>query len=85
MVVTAIAARGLDVPNVLHVSNHNLLSDIDDYVHRIGRTGHAGNTGSPTAFFNRGNQNREANQGIPPWLESVANESEPGFGYIAEA
>lgn len=87
MVATAVAARGLDIPNVTHVINYDLPSDIDDYVHRIGRTGRAGNTGLSTAFFNRGNKNivrdliellREANQEIPPWLESVAHES--GFG-----
>ena len=87
LVATAVAARGLDIPNVTHVINYDLPSDIDDYVHRIGRTGRAGNTGLSTAFFNRGNKNivrdliellREANQEIPPWLESVAHES--GFG-----
>jgi ATP-dependent RNA helicase DDX3X len=90
MVATAVAARGLDIPNVTHVVNYDLPSDIDDYVHRIGRTGRAGNTGVSTAFFNRGNKNivrelvellREANQEIPPWLESVAHESMFGSGY----
>ncbi|KAJ3538803.1 hypothetical protein NMY22_g5009 [Coprinellus aureogranulatus] len=57
MVATAVAARGLDIPNVTHVVNYDLPSDIDDYVHRIGRTGRAGNTGVSTAFFNRGNKN----------------------------
>jgi len=84
MVATAVAARGLDIPNVTHVINYDLPSDIDDYVHRIGRTGRAGNTGTATAFFNRGNKNivrglidllREANQEIPPWLDKVASES----------
>ncbi|TDL23756.1 DEAD-domain-containing protein [Rickenella mellea] len=83
MVATAVAARGLDIPNVTHVVNYDLPSDIDDYVHRIGRTGRAGNTGLSTAFFNRGNRNivrdliellREANQEIPAWLESIARE-----------
>jgi ATP-dependent RNA helicase DDX3X len=91
LVATAVAARGLDIPNVTHVINYDLPSDIDDYVHRIGRTGRAGNTGISTAFFNRGNKNivrdllellREANQEIPPWLESVAHESGfSGGGY----
>jgi ATP-dependent RNA helicase DDX3X len=91
LVATAVAARGLDIPNVTHVINYDLPSDIDDYVHRIGRTGRAGNTGLSTAFFNRGNKNivrdliellREANQEIPPWLESVAHESGfSGGGY----
>ncbi|VDC03314.1 unnamed protein product [Peniophora sp. CBMAI 1063] len=89
MVATAVAARGLDIPNVTHVINYDLPSDIDDYVHRIGRTGRAGNTGISTAFFNRGNKNivrdlvellREANQEIPDWLESVAHESTFGGG-----
>lgn len=87
LVATAVAARGLDIPNVTHVINYDLPSDIDDYVHRIGRTGRAGNVGISTAFFNRGNKNivrdliellREANQDIPPWLETVAHESSFG-------
>ena len=89
MVATAVAARGLDIPNVTHVINYDLPSDIDDYVHRIGRTGRAGNTGVSTAFFNRGNKNivrdlvellREANQDIPGWLETVAHEASYGSG-----
>lgn len=89
MVATAVAARGLDIPNVTHVVNYDLPSDIDDYVHRIGRTGRAGNTGVSTAFFNRGNKNivreliellREAHQEIPDWLEVVGRESSFGGG-----
>ncbi|CAE6374250.1 unnamed protein product [Rhizoctonia solani] len=89
MVATAVAARGLDIPNVTHVVNYDLPSDIDDYVHRIGRTGRAGNVGTSTAFFNRGNKNivreligllREANQEVPGWLDSVAAESAFGGG-----
>ncbi|MCO5589698.1 hypothetical protein L7F22_043666 [Adiantum nelumboides] len=89
MVATAVAARGLDIPNVTHVINYDLPSDIDDYVHRIGRTGRAGNVGQATAFFNRGNRNivrdllellKEANQDTPQWLESVARESSFGGG-----
>jgi len=90
LVATAVAARGLDIPNVTHVINYDLPSDIDDYVHRIGRTGRAGNTGVSTAFFNRGNKNivrdllellREANQEIPTWLESVVQESTFGSSF----
>jgi ATP-dependent RNA helicase DDX3X len=87
MVATAVAARGLDIPNVKHVINYDLPTDIDDYVHRIGRTGRAGNVGVATAFFNRGNRGivrelidilREANQEVPGFLESIARES--GYG-----
>ncbi|KAF2262515.1 DEAD-domain-containing protein [Lojkania enalia] len=87
LVATAVAARGLDIPNVTHVVNYDLPTDIDDYVHRIGRTGRAGNTGISTAFFNRGNRGvvrdliellKEANQEVPSFLESIARE---GSGY----
>ena len=83
LVATAVAARGLDIPNVTHVVNYDLPTDIDDYVHRIGRTGRAGNTGMSTAFFNRGNRGivrdmiellKEAHQEIPSFLENVARE-----------
>ncbi|KAI9025205.1 P-loop containing nucleoside triphosphate hydrolase protein [Phycomyces nitens] len=84
MVATAVAARGLDIANVSHVISYDLPTDIDDYVHRIGRTGRAGNTGLATAFFNRGNKNivndlvdilKEANQEMPSFLESISRES----------
>src|SRR5437016_945142 len=57
LVATAVAARGLDISNVSHVINYDLPTDVDDYVHRIGRTGRAGNVGVATSFFNRGNRN----------------------------
>ncbi|KAK7885818.1 DEAD-box ATP-dependent RNA helicase [Exophiala xenobiotica] len=84
MVATAVAARGLDIPHVTHVVNYDLPTDIDDYVHRIGRTGRAGNTGISTAFFNRGNRGivrdllellKEAHQEVPAFLENIARES----------
>ncbi len=87
LVATAVAARGLDIPNVTHVINYDLPTDIDDYVHRIGRTGRAGNTGISTAFFNRGNRGvvrdlldllKEANQEVPAFLETIARESSFG-------
>lgn len=40
-----VAARGLDISNVKHVINFDLPSDIEEYVHRIGRTGRVGNLG----------------------------------------
>ncbi|TID15000.1 hypothetical protein CANINC_004671 [Pichia inconspicua] len=87
LVATAVAARGLDIPNVTHVINYDLPGDIDDYVHRIGRTGRAGNTGVATAFFNRGNRNisrdlvdllTEAKQEVPKFLSSISRESGRG-------
>ncbi|WP_018922484.1 DEAD/DEAH box helicase [Salsuginibacillus kocurii] len=45
LVATDVAARGLDVNNVTHVINYDIPQDPESYVHRIGRTGRAGNTG----------------------------------------
>ena len=50
LVATDIAARGIDVDGISHVINYNLPDDIDNYVHRIGRTGRAGATGMAISF-----------------------------------
>ncbi|XP_041937241.1 DEAD-box helicase 3 X-linked a isoform X3 [Alosa sapidissima] len=83
MVATAVAARGLDISNVKHVINFDLPSDIEEYVHRIGRTGRVGNLGLATSFYNDKNSNItkdlldilvESKQEVPSWLESLAYE-----------
>jgi ATP-dependent RNA helicase DDX3X len=83
LVATAVAARGLDIPNVKHVINFDLPNDIEEYVHRIGRTGRVGNLGLATSFFNDKNRNMavelvellaEANQKIPEWLANISKE-----------
>lgn len=51
MVATDVAARGLDIPNVELVLNYTFPLTIEDYVHRIGRTGRAGKTGISYTFF----------------------------------
>lgn len=45
MVATDVAARGLDIPHIEHVINYDLPQVAEDYIHRIGRTGRAGQQG----------------------------------------
>lgn len=89
MVATDVAARGLDIPNVTHVINFDLPNDIDDYVHRIGRTGRAGNSGLATALINEKNRNivrdlsellGEAGQEVPPFLSEMSRQAYGGGG-----
>lgn len=50
LVATEVAARGLDITGVSHVYNFDIPQDSDSYVHRIGRTGRAGEAGLATSF-----------------------------------
>lgn len=88
LVATDVASRGLDIPRVAHVINFDFPKAIDDYVHRIGRTGRAGNSGLATAFFSDKNLPlakplvelmNEAKQEVPSWLSEYA-ENSPGGG-----
>ena len=51
LVATDVAARGLDIDNITHVVNFDVPSDSESYVHRIGRTGRAGNSGVALTFI----------------------------------
>jgi len=53
LVATDVAARGLDIPNVSHVINFDTPQSYDDYVHRIGRTGRGGKSGTALTFIKR--------------------------------
>ncbi|TRY84239.1 hypothetical protein DNTS_028933 [Danionella cerebrum] len=82
LVATSVAARGLDIEQVQHVVNFDMPSNIDEYVHRIGRTGRCGNTGRAVSFFNPESDAplarslvkvlSGAQQEVPKWLEEVA-------------
>jgi ATP-dependent RNA helicase RhlE len=52
LVATDVAARGIDVSNVSHVINYQKPKNIDSYIHRVGRTGRAGNSGKAFTFIN---------------------------------
>lgn len=51
LVATDVAARGIDIHNLTHVINYSIPQDPDSYVHRIGRTGRAGNEGTAITFI----------------------------------
>jgi len=74
LVATDVAARGLDIPNVEVVLNYTFPLTIEDYVHRIGRTGRAGKNGISYTFFQSGDKShagelqqvmKQAGQKIP--------------------
>ncbi|KAF9345206.1 DEAD-box ATP-dependent RNA helicase, partial [Mortierella sp. AD094] len=87
LIATAVAARGLDIKDILHVINYDLSDDIDDYVHRIGRTARAGNPGLATTFFNEGQNYRiaplltqllaECQQVVPDFLAEYISDKGP--------
>jgi len=81
MIATDIAARGLDVKDIKYVINYDFPTNIEDYVHRIGRTGRAKTTGTSYTYFTFDNHKsskalikilEEANQEIPPKLLEFA-------------
>merc|ERR1712194_198647 len=80
LIATDVASRGLDVKDIKYVINYDFPNSIEDYVHRVGRTGRAGATGSSYTFFTRDkfkhardlvNVLREANQNVPDELEAI--------------
>ncbi|MBR2215212.1 MAG: DEAD/DEAH box helicase [Selenomonadaceae bacterium] len=54
LVATDVAARGLDIPGVTHVYNYDIPQDAEWYIHRIGRTGRAGQHGVAVTLVNAG-------------------------------
>jgi len=81
LVATDIASKGLDFPDVQHVINYDMPKEIENYVHRIGRTGRCGKTGVATTFINKNSPETvlldlkhlliEAKQRIPLVLQTL--------------
>jgi len=61
LIATEVAARGLDIEGLEHVVNYNLPYLAEDYVHRVGRTGRAGNKGQAISFVSREEERALAN------------------------
>ncbi|KAK2503725.1 hypothetical protein MC885_000683 [Smutsia gigantea] len=85
LIATDLASRGLDVHDITHVYNYDFPRNIEEYVHRVGRTGRAGKTGVSITLITRNdwrvateliNILERANQSIPEDLVSMAERYE---------
>merc|ERR1712131_342713 len=84
LVATDIASKGLDFPKIEHVINYDMPEDIENYIHRIGRTGRGNNKGRATALVNEKCDTavlldlrailREAKQDVPKFLNEWADD-----------
>lgn len=74
VVATDVAARGLDLPNISHVFNYDLPRQVEDYVHRIGRSGRAGRTGIAINLCSRDDRRQFGN--IARYLKRDINEAQ---------
>ncbi|KAI3909783.1 hypothetical protein MKW98_014200 [Papaver atlanticum] len=88
LVATDVASKGLDFPDIQHVINYDMPAEIENYVHRIGRTGRCGKTGIATTFINKNQSEttlldlkhllQEAKQRIPPVLAELDDPMDNG-------
>jgi ATP-dependent RNA helicase RhlE len=74
LVATDIAARGLDIEQLPHVVNYDLPHNSEDYVHRIGRTGRAGQKGEAISFCTP--EDKESVRGIEKLINKKLEVSE---------
>ena len=83
MLATDVASRGIHVDDITVVINFDMPGNIEDYVHRIGRTGRCGKKGIAISFFTRDDGKRghklinileKAGQRVPPELRALADE-----------
>lgn len=86
LVATDVASKGLDFPQIQHVINYDMPDDIENYVHRIGRTGRGNDKGRATTLINKSVDEAvlldlkhlliEAKQRVPPFLAALQSEQE---------
>jgi ATP-dependent RNA helicase DDX43 len=85
LVATDVASRGLDIQDITYVINYDFPMHIEDYVHRVGRTGRAGATGKALTFMSRNNWKwarslikilSDASQVVPDELVAMATRYE---------
>ncbi|CAO4362388.1 unnamed protein product [Caenorhabditis nigoni] len=89
LIATAVAERGLDIKGVDHVINYDMPDNIDDYIHRIGRTGRVGNAGRATSFIEDGcslipdllKVLADAEQNVPEWMLEAGGGSYGASGF----
>ncbi len=74
LIATDVAARGLDIPDVYCVINYSFPLTIEDYVHRIGRTGRAGKQGIAHTLFTGTFINNPSPLWGPFYRKSVPND-----------
>lgn len=76
LIATDVAARGLDVEGVTHVFNYDIPHDVESYIHRIGRTGRAGESGLAITLFAAKDRRELADieNGIEMYLERRSEE-----------
>jgi len=90
MIATDVASRGIHVNDITCVVNYDFPGNIEDYVHRIGRTGRAGKTGIAISFFDASVDGRKAGklvkilenskQEIPAELRQIAAQNQGTHG-----
>lgn len=71
LIATDVAARGLDVKDVKCVVNYDMPSAVEDYVHRIGRTGRAGASGIAYTLFDGAGRDKKVARGLVQVLEKA--------------
>ncbi|XP_070490328.1 probable ATP-dependent RNA helicase DDX43 [Chironomus tepperi] len=85
LIATDVASRGIDIEDISYVVNYDFPRNIEEYVHRVGRTGRAGRTGISLSFLTRSDWGvakelitilKEADQEVPEELEKMAERFE---------